>query len=57
MELVDWNEVDIQETNHIDAAADAHQQEHEEQEINDNGFCFHCGETLTDCSGYKCWVR
>jgi len=38
-------------------AAEAHQQELEEQEANEKGFCFHCGETLDDCTGYKCWIR
>jgi hypothetical protein len=33
----------------------AHQQELEEKEANEKGFCFHCGEKLEDCSGYKCW--
>lgn len=36
--------------------ADALQQEQEEQEAHDNGYCIHCGEELKDCSGYKCWI-
>lgn len=41
----------------VDAQAGAHQQEQEEQEANEKGFCIHCGETLDDCTGYKCWIR
>ena len=35
---------------------DALQQEQEEQEANDNGYCIHCGEELENCTGYKCWI-
>jgi len=39
------------------AQAEANQQEQEEQEANEKGLCFHCGEKLDDCTGYKCWIR
>jgi len=42
---------------HLDAANDAYQHEEEEREANDEGYCFHCGEELEDCTGYKCWIR
>ena len=48
-----WEEVEIHEA----AAADAHQQKLDEKEANDRGFCFHCGEELKNCTGYKCWIR
>jgi hypothetical protein len=35
---------------------DAFQQEQEEKEANENGFCIHCGEDLEKCTGYKCWI-
>lgn len=45
-----------QEQAHIDAQAQAHQQELEEQEANEKGYCVHCGDKLDDCTGYKCWI-
>ena len=51
------NAPDINETAMIDAAADAALMEEEEREANDEGYCFHCGEELEDCTGYKCWIR
>jgi len=38
-------------------AADAAQAQAEEQQARDEGFCIHCGESLEDCTGYKCWIR
>jgi len=56
--IVNWDDVpDINETAMIDAAADAALMAEEENEANEAGFCFHCGATLEDCTGYKCWIR
>ena len=27
------------------------------EDHHEKGFCVHCGETLDDCTGYKCWIR
>ena len=37
--------------------ADAACQEQEEQNAQAAGYCYHCGDTLEDCTGYKCWIR
>ncbi len=41
----------------MDAAAEAHQTELEEQEAKEKGYCLHCGDDLDKCTGYKCWIR
>jgi hypothetical protein len=52
---IDYENLTEAEQVHLDAANDAHQMELEEKEANENGYCVHCGETLKDCIGYKCW--
>jgi regulatory protein YycI of two-component signal transduction system YycFG len=49
------NNVTEAEQAHLDAANDAHQQELDENEAVEKGYCIHCGEQLADCVGYKCW--
>tara|TARA_B100000470_G_C19666022_1_gene335380 strand:- start:480 stop:656 length:177 start_codon:yes stop_codon:yes gene_type:complete len=51
----EYNNVTEAEQVHLDAANDAHQQELEENEAAEKGYCIHCGEQLKDCVGYKCW--
>ena len=52
----DYN-VSEEEQAHMDAAAEAHQMEQEEQEAKEKGFCLHCGSDVNNCTGYKCWIR
>ena len=50
-----YNDLTEAQQAHVDAANTAHAQELEENEAAEKGFCIHCGETLSDCVGYKCW--
>jgi hypothetical protein len=47
----------VEQQAHMDAAAEAHQTELEEQEAKEKGYCLHCGDDLDKCTGYKCWIR
>jgi len=38
-------------------AADAADQDFQEVCARAAGYCYHCGEKLDDCTGYKCWIR
>ena len=42
---------------HLDAQAEAHHMEQEEQQAKEEGFCIHCGSDVDNCTGYKCWIR
>ena len=42
---------------HMDAAAEAHHMQQEEQQAKEDGYCIHCGSDIDKCTGYKCWIR
>jgi hypothetical protein len=39
-----------------DYAAEAAHMEQEEQQARAEGYCLHCGDTIKNCTGYKCWI-
>ena len=54
MAILDFDPV--QEQTQADYAAEAAHMEQEEQQARAEGYCLHCGDTIKDCTGYKCWI-